>query len=272
MTRQEFEYYIPSAVMPNDELFERITDCLEQGEREASRLLGPELYAAVRESGHTDDELRDYYRRLVCLWAYRAAIAHLDLVLTPTGFGVVSNQNVAPASMERVNRLRSTVTNALEDTIDNIIDHCRGNELWQETEIAKSLFTTVVWNARRQLFYMGVPDGHRSKMDELRPKISAAEEKIKHCVSPEFFAEICTSIRCATLTAEQNTVLHHMLLTISAEVTGDMGMARMFIKKLVQYLDENIRTFPTYANSTAYAANTFEPYQNQKDDATYFFG
>ena len=40
MTRQEFEYYIPSAVMPNDELFDRIADCLEQGEREAARLLG----------------------------------------------------------------------------------------------------------------------------------------------------------------------------------------------------------------------------------------
>ena len=119
---------------------------------------------------------------------------------------------------------------------------------------------------------MGVPDGHRSKLDELRPKISAAEEKIKHCVSPEFFAEICDAIRCATLTATQNSVIHYMLLTISAEVTGDMGMARMHCKKMVRFLDQNIRTFSTYANSTAYAANTFEPYQNQKDDTTYFFG
>lgn len=272
MTRQEFEYYIPSAVMPNDELFDRIADCLEQGEREAQRLLGSDLYASVTAADNTDDELHDYYMRLVCLWAYRAAIAHIDLVLTPTGFGVVNNQNVAPASMERVNRLRSTVTNAIDDTIDNIIDYCRGNALWKDTDIAKFIFQSVVWNAHRQLFYMGVPDGHRSKLEELRPKIATAEEKIKHCVSPQFFAEICDAIRCATITTEQSKVLHFMMLTISAEVTGDMGMARMHVKKLVQYLDENIRTFSTYANSTAYAANTFEPYQNKKDDTTYFFG
>lgn len=40
--------------------------------------------------------------KLVCLRTYQEQIPQLDLVLTPTGFGVVSNQNLAPASADRV--------------------------------------------------------------------------------------------------------------------------------------------------------------------------
>ena len=43
-----------------------------------------------------------------CVVAHEAmlrAVPSLDLVLTPNGFGIVSNQNVAPASRERVSRL-----------------------------------------------------------------------------------------------------------------------------------------------------------------------
>ena len=43
--------------------------------------------------------------KLIASEALRRAIPSLDLVLTPNGFGVVSNQNVAPASKERVDRL-----------------------------------------------------------------------------------------------------------------------------------------------------------------------
>ena len=40
-------------------------------------------------------------RAVVCE-AMRTAIPSLDIVITPNGFGVVSNQNIAPASKERV--------------------------------------------------------------------------------------------------------------------------------------------------------------------------
>ena len=36
--------------------------------------------------------------------AMRQAVPSLDLVLTPNGFGIVSNSNIAPASKERVEK------------------------------------------------------------------------------------------------------------------------------------------------------------------------
>jgi len=38
--------------------------------------------------------------RVICLHAYLEVLPHLDIVLTGTDLGVVSNQNVAPASSD----------------------------------------------------------------------------------------------------------------------------------------------------------------------------
>lgn len=268
MTREEFEYYVPSAVMPDDVLFERIAEQLAEGEAAVKSLLGGELYDA-REGDRT---LLHLCNRMACLTAYKLAIPHLDLVLTDNGFGVVSNQNVAPASADRVNRLIQQVQWSLDDTIDELLDLLRGNERWVDTYTARGVFRSLVWNGRRQLVYFGVPNGHRSTLDELRPKISAAEAKVKHCISPEFFDELCDAVRMRTATAEQNAAIHKILMTVGADVSGDSSSAHFHVKQLVAWLDGNIRTFPTYANSTAYAANNFEPYKNEKDDPCYFFG
>ena len=245
MTREEFEYYVPSAVMPDDVLFERIAEQLVEGDAAVKSLLGGELYDEREE----DRTLLHLCNRMACLTAYKLAIPHLDLVLTDNGFGVVSNQNVAPASAERVNRLIQQVQWSLDDTIDELLDLLRGNAQWVDTYTARGVFRSLVWNGRRQLVYFGVPNGHRSTLDEL-----------------------CDAVRMRTATAEQNAAIHKILMTVGADVSGDSSSAHFHVKQLVAWLDGNIRTFTTYANSTAYAANNFEPYRNEKDDPCYFFG
>lgn len=254
--------------MPNDTLFERIAEYIDEGETEVKSLLGATLYA----NRSSDLQLLNLCNRMACLWAYKTVMPHLDLVLTENGFGVVNNQNVSPASMQRVNTLRQQVQYSLDDTIDDLLDYLRGNADWVDTYVATEVFRSMVWNARKQMFYFAQPNAHRSQMDELRVKISSAEEKIKHCISDEFFNELCTAVKMRTATAAQDTCIHYIMMVIGADATDDMKIARFHISKLVDYLDRNIRTFQTYANSTAYAANTFEPYRNEKEDPSFFFG
>lgn len=268
ITREQFERYCPSAVMPDDILFDRITEYIGEGEIEVKSLLGASLY----DDRESDTQLFDLCNRMASLYAYKTVIPHLDIVLTENGFGVVSNQNVVPASMQRVNTLRLQVQQSLEDTIDDILDYLRGNADWVNTYVATEVFRSMVWNAKKQLFYFGQPNGHRSQMEELRVKITGAEEKIKHCISQEFFDELCTAVKMRNATAAQDTCIHYIMMVIGAEATDDMRMARFHIGKLVEYLDRNISTFTTYANSSAYAANTFEPYRNEAEDPCFFFG
>ena len=48
------------------------------------------------------------------------AIPQLDLILTPNGFGIVSNQNIAPASKERIERLLISLEKTRDDALQTI--------------------------------------------------------------------------------------------------------------------------------------------------------
>ena len=254
--------------MPDDTLFERIAEYIDEGFVEVKSLLGSTLYDNMSD----DPDLLALGNRMASLYAYKTVIPHLDLVLTENGFGVVNNQNVSPASMQRVNTLRQQIAQSLDDTIDDILDYVRGNADWVNTYVATETFRSIVWNAKKQMFYFGQPNGHRTQMNELRVKITSAETKLKHCISDEFFDELCTAVRMNTATDMQNTCIHYIMMVIGADATDDDKMARFHVGRLVDFLDRHISTFTTYANSTAYAANTFESYRNAKEDPCYFFG
>lgn len=70
----------------------------------------------------------------ILLTAFADAVPFLDLVVTPTGFGVVSTDAIAPASKERVERLIATTRQSAEDTLDLLLEHLRRYEQWRSSE------------------------------------------------------------------------------------------------------------------------------------------
>lgn len=267
ITREIFELYCPSAIMPDDVLFDRLDAYVEQGEKLVADILG-DVYDTLDEA----TVLGRICQRVACLKAYDVAIPHLDLVLTENGFGVVSNQNVAPASMDRVKRLHQQVKDSCDDAVDDLIDALRDNADWNSTSNALALFDSLVWNAHRQLPLLGYMDGHRSTMTTLRPKINAAEEILKQRMSASFFYELCSAIRLHEETDLQNKAVHKARIFIGAHVNGDIPLQRLHLAKLVEFLEGHLDDFGTYAASTAHEANTFTVYENKKDDPCYFFG
>lgn len=59
------------------------------------------------------------------------AIPSLDLVVTPTGFGVVNTTNMSPASKERVERLIKQLSANLDDTLIRLQEICITYEEWR---------------------------------------------------------------------------------------------------------------------------------------------
>ena len=267
ITREIFEFYCPSAIMPDDVLFDRLEAYVEQGEKLVADILG-DVYDTLDEA----TALGRICQRVACLKAYDVAIPHLDLVLTENGFGVVSNQNVAPASMDRVKRLHQQVKDSCDDAVDDLIDALRDNADWNSTPVALALFNSLVWNAHRQLPLLGVTYGHRAKLSELRPKITAAEEILRQKMSASFFYELCSAIRLHEESELHTMVVHKALFFIGAHIAHDMTMARFHLAKLVEFLEQRLGDFATYAASSAHEANTFTVYENKKDDPCYFFG
>ncbi len=267
ITRDIFESVCPSAVMPDEALFNRIQDYIAAAEDVVARIMGNQW------TNYEDNAtLALHAHRVICLHAYLEALPHLDIVLTETGLGVVSNQNVAPASSDRVNRLRKQIQDSRDDATDDLIDALRDVVEWRPSAAAAHLFSSLVWNARLQLPVMGITEAHRTKMMELFPKIIAAEEILKHHISGVLHIELCNTLLANSTSAEQNTVINKSLFFIGAYLAGDRAMSRFHMAKLVEYLEQHLSDFPTYEASTAHQANTFTPYENKKDDTTYFFG
>ena len=59
--------------------------------------------------------------------AFLRAVPSLDLVLTPNGFGVVSNNTIAPASKDRVDRLLTSLENSRDFAIDQLLHELLAN-------------------------------------------------------------------------------------------------------------------------------------------------
>lgn len=265
--KEFFELAVSSAAEASGEVFVSLQSYLTDATAEATAFLGELLTAELSQDIPEDEPL--YYtaetvRKWICLRAYENAIPHLDLVLTPTGFGIVSNQNTAPASADRVNRLLVAVRNAKDDAFDNLLDRLRGDDRWCDTGVAQMLFSSLFWRASHLTRY-GVASPHRTRLNEYRKTILLSEAKLKDKISPQFYQELCDCERFDNCNSFQLSAI-----TLCRNVIA-MPESSHHRKLLLSFLHDNIDEFPTYKNSSAYEANTFTPHQNTKDDACFFF-
>ena len=78
----------------------------------------------------TNERLRTLAIPLVCIDAFVRTCRSLDLVLTATGFGIVSTESTAPASKARVDALVEEMSLQELDLIDEMIQELMKVEGW----------------------------------------------------------------------------------------------------------------------------------------------
>ena len=100
--------YLPNTlttVEGEQSLYDKMALYVRKAEAWLTRnFVGEVLMDTIAALGETDP-LRILCCHIVATDAFRRTIPSLDLILTPNGFGIVSNQNVVPASADRVKRL-----------------------------------------------------------------------------------------------------------------------------------------------------------------------
>ncbi len=80
-----------------------------------------------------ENNLIPLLQRIIALRSFANAIPTLDLVLSPTGFAVVSTSELAPASKERVERLLQTVRAEADASIDMLFVELQKIECWRNS-------------------------------------------------------------------------------------------------------------------------------------------
>ena len=263
--KKRFESVVLSATSSTAHVFSMIEPHFADTEQNLiSELFGSFDYASV-------EKLESIAVRLVCLRTYYEQIPHLDLVLTPTGFGVVSNENVAPASPDRVKALRQQVKDAYEDALDEAIWAMLGTE-WMKTVRGQIHVSSLFFTAKDLRGYAGMPNAHRSDLLERFVQIAEAEEYIRRTISAEFFEELLGMIRSNKINDAHFLLVYELKQAIGAWLSGNKNVFQMNVSKVINRMEAHIDDYPGYKNSEAYKVKHFQHYENGKDDSTFFFG
>lgn len=217
-----------------------------------------------------DNPIRIITAKLIASEALRRAIPSLDLVLTPNGFGVVSNQNVAPASKERVDRLIGSLADYRDECIANLLPALVGASQWlassQASFFGETLFPDLAITEQVK--------GTGSKWERylaLRPQILDIEASLaEEFFSPELMARLRNEVLRKTHTADLARVIN----AIRGQVVDMLNGGSIRMRDMIDVVN-HIRCFPDlfpewHASETA---KLFSPpiFKNKKESRGYFF-
>ena len=221
--------------------------------------------------GYADDNpIKIITAKLIASEALRRAIPSLDLVLTPNGFGVVSNQNVAPASKERVDRLIGSLADYRDDCIANLLPLLSRESDWlgsvQASFFGETLFPDlaitdqVKGNGSKWEKYLE----HHSQVIDL--EASLAEEWL----SPELMSALRSENLRGDLTAKRSEIVRQ----VKAQVVGYLRSGSFNSRRLadiVNRIRENEDDFPEWHQSET--SKLFAPpvFRNEKKSKGYWF-
>ena len=221
--------------------------------------------------GYTDDNpTKTTAQRIVVCEALRNAVPSLDLVLTPNGFGVVSNQNIAPASKERVARLVNSLAEQRDELLELFIPMLVGASKWKESAqygfFSASLFPNIDLAS-----LCGFTANRWEKYVELRPKAIDIENSLaEEFISSELMNKFRLAVIGGTLSSDAEPVVRGIKAQVVDVLLGKpISMRRMV--DLVNIIRNDEKSFPEWHNSAT--AKLFAPpvFKNGKKSAGYFF-
>lgn len=222
------------------------------------------------------NEIRQCVQKIVVYDAIAHAIPHLDLILTPNRFGIVSNNNVSPASKERVDRLISRQIDSRDELL---------------MQFQKSLLSLQWYGTEQCMFFKATmppfiditlrfPRGSQPRWEQylsLREAIIPVEEFFANqYLSQEQLAKFRNELQfgdyhhpltkriCETLQAIEVRILK------TSDPTSAMYFEHTAFCDIVNAIRQNANLYPQWHQSDT--AKLFNPpiFENKKDATGYW--
>lgn len=239
-------------------------------------ITGKECVTQLTEEADDNAAKAEACRVMTCD-ALMHAIPALDVVLTPNGFGVVSNQNIAPASKDRVQRLIDSIEMQRDDAIMHLMKYLRSNRLWLESQIfriwSKTLLPDIAITTQ-----LGIRDHQFSAYLSLMPRIIQIEAMLAaEFISPELLDHLHKyqfGIGFATMSPAEKAGRAYVLTHLRTEIVSQLGGAplnRTFMNDLVQMIRSEPDLFPQWRDSATAQLFTPDVFENKKKANGYFF-
>lgn len=271
ISKEVFENYVPAAHMPerNSSVFNRLQEQLAIAGQQLESVTGPDIdtFAAA------DESLKRDCLRFVCLRAFILSARSLDVVLTATGFGIVSTNSTAPASKVRVDALVDDCRLRNAEALDDIIRQLMRTEGWGVTAQARQSVQCLFWSIRHMREHTTL----RYTADNWQTATGLAliaDAFLRKTISTEYMDELMDKLRTDTLN-EADTIIVDKCLRFTGSFISNYEHTtqpnQLMLDAIVEQLETYSRYYPAYEQSETYRGRRATRYRNRKEDPTFFF-
>ena len=269
ITKTEFESFLSVATSAHVEVYEKVEPQFAAAYDECKADVLGEVGTSAAEDGQ-HGKLTVAVKRWVALQAFLSVFRQLDLVLTPTGFGVVSTNQMAPASKQRVDALIGHLRDGMLRAEGQLLQELCRVEGWGETEQAKEKIDTLFFDFR-MLQKMQGPAASHLEWQAAQRLISQADEALRLKLSNEYMDALLQEVRNGKITTEDYPIAFQCRHIINLWICGDQDAVRLKMRRLLNMLDAGLEKYSIYAEH-GYPVNHHETFQNTHDAPAYIFG
>ena len=270
VTKNDFEAAIPVAATKNSEVFDMLSSYIENAAVFVeNNILGSVGMNAL--SGETNGQLARLVKGEICFRAFLPNFRSLDVVLTSTGFGVVSTQDTAPASKMRTDALKSQLDIEAQRNYCNLLSELFKVSGWGNQSIRQQLVQTLFWHFDFLAQYAGKESPIINDWRLAQPYIMEADGFIRKHIGDALADELLEHLTANSLTAAEIKVVTIIQQLIGLHICGNKSAEKIYFHRLMNTLEGDIDTYPKYKDSEAYQYNHFKGYENTKDSGMFIF-
>ena len=278
ITKVDFENFVSVATSAHVEVYEKVEPRFYDTYNECKTcILGDAGVAFVEGECPAEPKARQFYldvqydvKRWVALHAFLAVFRQLDLVLTPTGFGVVSTQQMAPASKQRVDALIGHLRDSVLIACGQLLTALCRVKGWGTTTQAQEHIDTLFFDFR-MLQKMQGPAVSHLEWQAAQRLICEADEALRLKLSNQYMDALLDHVRCGTVTADDNPVIFQCRHIINLWIAGNQEAVKLKMRRLLNMLDSDLEKYSIYAEH-GYPVNHHENFKNTQDAPAYIFG
>lgn len=271
--KQDFELAVKAARDPKGRIF----DVLETAIHAKADMIGQQILGEpgvnVVENG-TDsqaDMLRMQVIQLACVSTFLEEMRGLDLVLTATGFGVVSTNDTAPASKMRVDALDGELRRKERQLRGDLITRLFRVNGWSETPQRYANVQTLFFSIQQLETWAGISRAKPEDWDSSVPTILAADAYLRKHLGNAYMDELLAQVTSYSLTNENGGIALLCQQYIGACIAQNMRLKEETYMRMINRMEADLSQYPTYANGEGYRLNHFKPYENHAEDSAFHF-
>lgn len=274
ISKNDFESALPVGMSAHDEVYESIEpEINKQLVSMGEQLLGEDGEKVIEGYGEKSQVLL-LYKQVVCLKAFIGILRQLDLVLTPTGFGIVSNDKVSPASKQRVDALDGQLRTYYYKVLGSCINRLRSKE-WGMSEQAR-FWIPYLYDIN---YFFNIANTDKTYQDwgNMSQVLIDTDEFLRSMISDAQMDDILECWRCkdgGRFMKYQNAIhsIRGFVETYAAK--GEEAKHLPVYRRLMSIIDsdEDAETFALYRASKEYKKNHITPFRNEKESPAFVFG